>query len=82
MFSIEETDQPVVFNLPDLVVDDERLNEDGSVDMTAFNVRNTVSFTAHKWRSSLGAYWFNDCTAVQDNMGVWGDYTVGGRMIS
>ena len=41
-----------------------------------------VTFTAQKWRSSLGAYWFSDCTAVQSALGEWSDYTVGAEMIS
>ena len=42
----------------------------------------SVTFTAHKWRSSLGAYWFSDCTARQNELGEWSDYTVGAEMIS
>ena len=41
-----------------------------------------VTFDAHKWRSSLGAYWFCDCTAVQSALGEWSDYTIGAEMIS
>ena len=41
-----------------------------------------VTFTAQKWRSSLGAYWLSDCTAVQSALGEWSDYTVGAEMIS
>ena len=41
-----------------------------------------VTFTAQKWRSSLGAYWFSDCTAVQNAVGEWSDYTIGAEMIS
>ena len=41
-----------------------------------------VTFTAQKWRSSLGAYWLSDCTAVQTALGEWRDYTVGAEMIS
>ena len=41
-----------------------------------------VTFTAQKWRSSLGAYWLSDCTAVQTALGEWSDYTVGAEMIS
>jgi len=41
-----------------------------------------VTFTARKWRSSLGAYWFSDCTAVQSALGEWSDYSIGSEMIS
>ena len=44
--------------------------------------RDTVTFDAQKWRSSLGAYFFCDCTASQDADGHWGDYTVGSQAIS
>ena len=44
--------------------------------------RNTVTFDAQKWRSALGAYFFNDCTAEQALDGHWGDYTVGSQAIS
>ena len=41
-----------------------------------------VTFDAMKWRSSLGAYWFCDCTAVQSALGEWSDYQIGSEMIS
>ena len=41
-----------------------------------------VTFDAQKWRSSLGAYWFCDCTAVQSALGEWSDYTIGSEVIS
>lgn len=41
-----------------------------------------VTFDAHKWRSSLGAYWFCDCTALQSALGDWSDYQIGTEMIS
>ena len=41
-----------------------------------------VTFDAQKWRSSLGAYWFSDCTALQSPLGEWSDYTIGSEMIS
>jgi len=41
-----------------------------------------VTFTAQKWRSSLGAYWFSDCTALQSALGEWSDYSIGSEMIS
>lgn len=41
-----------------------------------------VTFDAQKWRSSLGAYWLCDCTALQTAGGGWSGYTVGSEMIS
>lgn len=41
-----------------------------------------VTFDAQKWRSSLGAYFFSDCTAVQSALGEWSDYAIGSEMIS
>ena len=41
-----------------------------------------VTFTAQKWRSSLGAYWFSNCTATRNALGEWSDYTIGAEMIS
>ncbi len=41
-----------------------------------------VQFDAWKWRSSLGAYFFSECTSVQSALGQWGDYQVGAHMIS
>lgn len=41
-----------------------------------------VTFDAQKWRSSLGAYFFCDCTAVQSASGEWGGYSVGAEAIS
>ena len=41
-----------------------------------------LAFTAQKWRSGTGAYFFTDCTARQAADGSWGDYTVGAEAIS
>ena len=41
-----------------------------------------VTFDARKWRSSLGAYFFSDCTAIQNAVGEWSDYHIGSEMIS
>ena len=41
-----------------------------------------VTFDAQKWRSSLGAYFFSDCTSVQSAPGRWGEYHIGSEMIS
>lgn len=77
LFTITETDDPVVFNLPDLSEGEE------APSMAQYNVKNTVSFDASKWRTALGAYGFSQCVAVQGNDGTWGDYSVnGGEWIS
>ena len=77
LFTITETDDPVTFNLPSL-------SEGGELpSMTQYNIKNTVSFDASKWRTALGAYGFSECVAAQDNSGVWGDYRInGGEWIS
>ena len=72
LFTITETDDPVTFNLPSL-------SEGGETpSMTQYNIKNTVSFDASKWRTALGAYGFSKCVAVQNNDGVWGDYRING----
>ena len=72
LFTITETDDPVTFNLPSL-------SEGGELpSMTQYNIKNTVSFDANKWRTALGAYGFSKCVAVQNNDGVWGDYHING----
>ena len=72
LFTITETDDSVTFNLPSL-------SEGGELpSMTQYNIKNTVSFDASKWRTALGAYGFSECVAAQDNSGVWGDYRING----
>ena len=67
LFSIEELEEDPSFSLGEKAPD----------------VLNTVVFTAQKWRSSLGAYGFSRCTAVQSNSGAWGAYQIqGGEFIS
>ena len=72
LFTITETDDPVTFNLPSLSEGGEESS------MSQFNIKNTVSFDASKWRTALGAYGFSKCVAVQNNDGVWGDYRING----
>ena len=72
LFTITETDDPVTFNLPSLSEGGEEAS------MSQFNIKNTVSFDASKWRTALGAYGFSKCVAVQNNDGVWGDYRING----
>ena len=42
----------------------------------------TLFFNAEKWRSSLGAYGFYDCSAVWPESGTWSGYETGGEIIS
>ena len=72
LFTITETDDPVTFNLPSLSEGGEEPS------MSQFNIKNTVSFDASKWRTALGAYGFSKCVAGQNNDGVWGDYRING----
>ena len=72
LFTITETDDPVTFNLPSLSEGGEEPS------MSQFNIKNTVSFDASKWRTALGAHGFSKCVAVQNNDGVWGDYRING----
>ena len=72
LFTITETDEPVLFSLPDSAEGGE------TPSMAQYNVKNTVSFDASKWRTALGAYGFSECVAAQDNSGVWGDYRING----
>ena len=41
-----------------------------------------IKFNAWKWRTPLGAYWFNNCSAVWPQMGTWGTYNIEYEMIS
>ncbi len=70
LFSIEESDEPVVFSLPNIAP---------GTEVPAYDA---VHFNAEKWRSGLGAYYFTDCTAVRGADGHWGGYTVGSEAIS
>ena len=42
----------------------------------------TLFFNAEKWRSSLGAYGFYDCSAMWPEFGTWSNYNIGSEMIS
>lgn len=39
-------------------------------------------FNAEKWRSSLGAYYFSDCSCLWPEGGTWDTYQIGAEMIS
>ena len=42
----------------------------------------TLFFNAEKWRSSLGAYGFYDCSAGWGQVSTWNGYQIGSEMIS
>ena len=71
LFSITETDEPVIFNAP----------ATGPMSAEAADWE-TVSFNAQKWRTSLGAYGFSRCAALRPAGGAWTNYTVGDEYIS
>ena len=54
LFTITETDEPVLFSLPSMSEGEEEPS------MSQFNIKNTVSFDASKWRTALGAYGFSE----------------------
>lgn len=70
LFAIEESGEPAAVNMPDLGPGETAPGYDA------------VAFDASKWRSSLGAYMFTDCSAVSNGGGHWDGYTVGAEMIS
>lgn len=41
-----------------------------------------LKFNARKWRSPLGAYYFQDCLVIWPQSGTWGDYQIGSELIS
>ena len=41
-----------------------------------------LAFDAQKWRGGDGAYFFNGCTCVWPERGLWTDYSVGSQAIS
>lgn len=43
---------------------------------------STLFFDAEKWRSSLGAYCFHNCSAMWPQAGTWNGYSIGSEMIS
>ena len=47
-----------------------------------YNGLRVIKFDAQKWRSGLGAYFFNDCSASWPQMGTWSDYNIGSQAIS
>ena len=70
LFSITERDEPVVFSMPSQAPGREATAYEG------------IRFDAGKWRTSLAAYMFSNCTAGRMAGGPWGDYTVEAEMVS
>ena len=56
-----------------------KANEDHEDEVYSLPV---IFFNAEKWRSSLGAYCFYDCSAGWGEMSSWNGYSVGSEMIS
>lgn len=67
------------------IIDKENLCwEDGlffSIKTEGDSTRELTAFDAQKWRSGLGAYYFDRCTAQKDADGKW-SYTVGQEAIA
>ena len=65
-------------------IDRERVEWDDGLflSLAEENPSGALTFTAQKWRSGTGAYWFTHCTARQNPSGHWDGYTVGGEAIS
>lgn len=58
-----------------------------SIEPNSDHERETYSlpvlfFNTEKWRTSLGAYYFRDCSCVWPEKGAWNGYGVGAEMIS
>lgn len=71
LFSITERDEPLIFN------------EAAMGPQTGEEVHyEGIRFDAGKWRTSLAAYMFSNCTAVRTAGGAWGDYMVEAEMVS
>lgn len=47
-----------------------------------YSTWSVLFFNAEKWRSSLGAYTFYDCSAMWPQGGTWTGYQIGSEMIS
>ena len=70
LFSITERDEPVDFSLPSQAPGQETASYEG------------IRFDAQKWRASLAAYTFYNCTAARAAGGTWGDYRVEAEMVA
>lgn len=70
LFTITERDEPVVFSMPSQAPGRETTAYEG------------IRFDAGKWRTSLAAYTFSNCTATRVAGGAWGDYMVEAEMVS
>lgn len=71
LFTITERDEPVIFN------------EAAMGPQTGDEVHyEGIRFDAGKWRTSLAAYTFYNCTAGRTAGGPWSDYTVEAEMVA
>lgn len=70
LFSITERDEPVAFSMPSQAPGRETTDYEG------------IRFDAQKWRTSLAAYTFYNCTAARAAGGAWSDYTVEAEMVA
>ena len=71
LFTITERDEPLIFN------------EAAMGPQTGGELHyEGIRFDAGKWRTSMAAYTFSNCTAVRTAGGAWGDYTVEAEMVS
>lgn len=71
LFTITERDEPLIFN------------EAAMGPQTGDEVHyEGIRFDAGKWRTSLAAYTFSNCTAGRMAGGPWSDYTVEAEMVA
>lgn len=70
LFTITERDEPVIFN------------EAAMGPMETGGAYEGIRFDAGKWRASLAAYTFCNCTAGRTAGGPWSDYTVEAEMVA
>ena len=71
LFTITERDEPVIFN------------EASMGPQTGDEVHyEGIRFDAGKWRTSMAAYTFYNCTAGRTAGGPWSDYTVEAEMVA
>lgn len=67
--------------LPNTGADASEVSADEWAEDEAYSLP-VVKFSAEKWRSPIGAYYFSHCTAVWAEMGAWAGYSVGAEAIS
>ncbi len=72
-------DEHKIYEWPDGVLFSITARTDGQDEVYSLPV---LQFNAEKWRSPLGAYFFEDCKAVWSERGSWNSYSVGAEAIS